>query len=106
MTTVDTSDPRLDAIRQNAAGKSLAQILTMRLEIARYERELSRHVAAENQAGATGELTRRFGSTGDVTQPQSAQQQRARVERHRAEIAYLDSLLSADPVLLAQAQAE
>jgi hypothetical protein len=91
----------LKRIKESTAGKSPAELATMRREIAAYIRGLEPHVAAE-QSGGVGEMTRRFGQDGG---PQSAEHQATRLERHRAEIEYLDGVLAAlHPGLAAQAK--
>lgn len=95
-TTVDTSDA-LTRIKESVQGKSSAELLQLRRDLTRHVRDLEPHLQGT-------EITQRFGSTGGM---QSHQQQAARIERHKAEIRYLDELLqAADPVLAAQAAAE
>lgn len=95
----------LSNIKASAAGKSAPELLTMRREIAAFIAGLEPYVTAEKNG--VGEVTRRFGQDGGSGHPQSARQQAARLERHRAELEYLDQLLQfLDPVLAAQAAAQ
>ncbi len=96
MTTVEQTDPRLNRIKESVKGKSPTELLQMRRDIAGHLRDLEPHLEGT-------EIAARFGTTGGM---QSHEQQAARCRRHQAELAYLDSLLAADPAVLAQAQAE
>ena len=86
----------LSNIKASAAGKSPAQIAQLRKDIAADIAGLAPHLKGT-------EILQRFGQ-GQPHDPQSAEQQAARIERHRAEIEYLDRLLAdMDPILAAQA---
>ena len=94
--TTDTIDI-LSNIRASAAGKNAAELAQLRKDIARHIRDLEPHLHGT-------EIMQRFGSTGGA---QSAEHQAARIERHRAEVSYLDGLLAEmDPILAAQAAAQ
>jgi hypothetical protein len=96
----------LNHIKESARGKSAAELAQLRKDIAEHIRGLEPFVAAE-QLDGVGEMTARFGQGGVDAEPQGASNQVARLERHRAELAYLDELLrSADPILAAQAAAQ
>ena len=92
-------DDILRNIKASAAGKSAAELAQLRRDIAAHIRDLEPHLHGT-------EITARFGQ-GQPHDPQSAEQQAARIERHRAELEYLDGLLAAvDPILAAQAAAQ
>ena len=97
--TTDTIDI-LSNIRASAAGKNAAELAQLRKDIARHIRDLEPHLHGT-------EITQRFGSGLGPDNPQSASQQAARLERHRAELQFLDELLGTlDPILAAQAAAQ
>jgi hypothetical protein len=98
-TDVSTDNPLHKLIKESVDGKSPAEIAQMRKDIHAHIRGVEPHLMG-------GAIARRFGAHGGRDQPQTAEQQAARIERHKAEIAYLDELLeSLDPVLAAQARA-
>jgi hypothetical protein len=87
----------LSNIKASTAGKSPAQLAQMRKDLDAHIRGLAPNLTA---------TASRFGHGGIATDMQAADNQRARLARHRAEIAYLDKLLeSLDPILAAQARA-
>ena len=84
-------------IKASTAGKSPAAIAQLRKDIKAHIDALAPHLQGT-------EITQRFGADGGQM---SAAEQAARIERHRAELQFLDELLGTlDPILAAQAAAQ
>lgn len=81
------SNPLLARIRESVRGKTPMELAALRIDIAKYVRDLELQFATSDL-----ELAHRFGQ-------EHADRERSRLERHRAELVFLDQLLeSTDPV--------
>lgn len=94
------ADPRLSRIREAIVRKSPVEIVKMRREIAEQVHAIEPHFQGTPTGGIVSELALRFGQA-------HADREAARLERHRAELVFLDRVLeSIDPILAAQAKGD